>query len=375
MNLANIPDEMHALKNWCVWRLEKIGGRDTKIPYNALTGAKAKSNDPVTWCGFSEAARAVNGSGKYKGVGFMLSDSPYVCVDLDHCLDGGEKETWARGIVEQIGGYVEVSQSGHGLHIFGRAAIVRDRRTDGIEIYGNNRYIAMTGDVWEGRGALSDIQSGIDALMAEYFPDDGGKAGIYSKSELPTPAKHPHGGGEQQGAAAQSGADRDVNAPNRPPHVDAVIAKMRKGERPKPAAYLCPNYIAVHLSTFAQGASYIVPKDILDKYGRALIGRPDNCQFVIPKEQMDCLLEQANGSVEKIEAALGVPHGKWAGRELSRIDVLCPTDFHLRMPTGNEEGVNELWLPGGYLWQGYREAIISQVPEGAYVETKIMTND
>jgi len=154
----------------------------------------------------------------------------------------------------------------------------------------------------------------------------------------------------------------------------AILMKMRKGKRPKPAAYLCPNYIAVHLSTFAQGASYIVPKDILDKYGRALIGRPDNCQFVIPKEQMDCLLEQANGSVAEIEAALGVPHGKWAGRELSRIDVPCPTDFHLRMPTGNEEGVNELWLPGGYLWQGYREAIISQVPEGAYVETKIMIN-
>lgn len=155
----------------------------------------------------------------------------------------------------------------------------------------------------------------------------------------------------------------------------AILMKMSKGKRPKPASYLCPNYIAVHLGSFVQGASYIVPKDILDKYGRALIGRPDNCQFVIPKEQMDCLLEQANGSVEKIEAALGVPHGKWAGRELSRIDVLCPTDFHLRMPTGNEEGVNELWLPGGYLWQGYREAIINQVPEGAYVETKIMIND
>ena len=231
MNLANIPDEMHALRNWCVWRLEKIGGRDTKIPYNALTGAKAKSNDPVTWCGFSEAARAVNGSGKYKGVGFMLSDSPYVCVDLDHCLDGGEKEEWARGIVEQIGGYVEVSQSGKGLHIFGRATVERGRRNDRIEIYPDKRFIAMTGDVWEGHGALSDIQSGIDALMAEYFPDDGGKAGTCSKSELPTPAKHPHGGGEQQGAAAQNGADRDGHAPNRPPHVDAVIAKMRKGER------------------------------------------------------------------------------------------------------------------------------------------------
>ena len=228
MNLANIPDEMHARKNWCVWRLEKIGGRETKIPYNALTGAKAKSNDPVTWCGFSEAARAV-GSGKYKGVGFMLSDSPYVCVDMDHCLDGGEKETWARGIVEQIGGYVEVSQSGKGLHIFGRAAVERGRRNDRIEIYPDKRFIAMTGDVWEGHGALSDIQSGIDALMAAHFPDDDSKAGTYSKMSK-TPATSPQVG-TKQGVAPQSGAGEVSDANPVAPHVEQVIAKLRKGER------------------------------------------------------------------------------------------------------------------------------------------------
>ena len=231
MNLANIPDEMKARSNWCVWRLEQIGRRETKIPYNALTGAKAKSNDRATWCDFPAAARAV-GSGKYKGVGFMLSDSPYVCVDLDDCLDGGERETWARGIVEQIGGYVEVSQSGHGLHIFGRATVERGRRNDRIEIYPDKRFIAMTGDVWEGRGALSDIQSGINALMAEHFQTSGETAGIYSKtSKTRAPAKHPQGEGMQQDAAAQIGADGVSNAYPVAPHVDAVIAKMRKGER------------------------------------------------------------------------------------------------------------------------------------------------
>ncbi|MFC2314345.1 MAG: phage/plasmid primase, P4 family [Selenomonas massiliensis] len=229
MNLANIPDEMIARSNWCVWRLEQIGGRETKIPYNPRTGVKAKSNDFATWCKFADAVAAVRRGG-YNGVGFMLSDSPYVCVDLDHCLDGGEKEEWARGIVEQIGGYVEVSQSGHGLHIFGRATVERGRRNDRIEIYPDKRFIAMTGDVWEGHGALSEIQAGINALMAEHFATSGETAGFYSKTRK-TQTKHPHGGGAQQGAAAQSGADRDGHAPNRPPHVDAVIAKMRKGER------------------------------------------------------------------------------------------------------------------------------------------------
>ena len=155
----------------------------------------------------------------------------------------------------------------------------------------------------------------------------------------------------------------------------ATLMGMPKGVRPTPSSYLCPNYIAVHLSTFLQGASLLIPKDILDKYGRALIGRSDNTLFVMSKEQMDCLLEEADGSIERIEAALRIPPGYWAGRIICRIDIPHPENFHLRMPSGNEQGVNDLWLPGGYLWQGYREAIIDCVPEGAYVETKIMIND
>ena len=223
-NMNNIPEEMQALPNWCVWRLEKIDGRETKIPYNARTGEKAKSNDRATWCTFPEAAQKVE-SGKYKGVGFMLSDSPYVCVDLDHCLDGGEKEAWARGIVQMLGGYVEVSQSGTGLHIFGRASVQRGRRHDRIEIYPDKRFIAMTGSIYEGHAAPADIQSGINALMAEYFATSGEKAGTYSKMSK-TPAKAPQGEGTQQGAASQSGADHQHS-----PRVDEVIARLRQGER------------------------------------------------------------------------------------------------------------------------------------------------
>lgn len=223
-NMNNIPEEMQALPNWCVWRLEKIDGRETKIPYNARTGEKAKSNDRATWCTFPEAAQKVE-SGSYKGVGFMLSDSPYVCVDLDHCLDGGEKEAWARGIVQMLGGYVEVSQSGTGLHIFGRASVQRGRRNDRIEIYPDKRFIAMTGSIYEGHAAPADIQSGINALMAEYFATSGEKAGTYSKMSK-TPAKAPQGEGTQQGAASQSGADHQHS-----PRVDEVIARLRQGER------------------------------------------------------------------------------------------------------------------------------------------------
>lgn len=188
----NFPADLLIFKNWCVWDVKEVGGRITKLPYNPRTLRLAKSNDSSTWCSFEEAARAVEG-GAYKGVGFMLSSSPYVCVDLDDCLDGGERETWARGIVAALGSYTEVSQSGKGLHIFGRANVERDRRSDRIEVYGNNRFIAMTGNIYEGHGELKPMQGALDALMASEFPAKEKPAGTYSKMSK-TPATSPQGG-------------------------------------------------------------------------------------------------------------------------------------------------------------------------------------
>jgi hypothetical protein len=39
------------------------------------------------------------------------------------------------------------------------------------------------------------------------------------------------------------------------------------------------------------------------------------------------------------------------------------------MPSGNEAGANELWLPGGLLPKGYKEAVINRIPKGKYIET------
>lgn len=207
----NFPADLLVFRNWCVWDVKEVGGRETKLPYNPRTLRLAKSNDPSTWCSFEEAARAVEG-GAYKGVGFMLSGSPYVCVDLDDCLDGGEREVWARGIVAALGSYTEVSQSGKGLHIFGRANVERDRRSDRIEVYGNNRFIAMTGNIYEGLSKLKPMQGALDALMASEFPAKEKPAGTYSKTSK-TPATSPQVGTRQ-------------NAPR----VEQVIRRLRHGK-------------------------------------------------------------------------------------------------------------------------------------------------
>ena len=64
----------------------------------------------------------------------------------------------------------------------------------------------------------------------------------------------------------------------------ALIQNFEKGKRPIPLAYLDKLYIRRHLAAFDNGAAYLVPKEILDKFGREKIGRADR-QFVMSKTE------------------------------------------------------------------------------------------
>jgi hypothetical protein len=152
-------------------------------------------------------------------------------------------------------------------------------------------------------------------------------------------------------------------------HVE--VRNTPKGSRPDPASYLSPTYLARHLEQFKVGASYLVPKDALDRYGRAKLGWPDNTQFVMSKTEMDALLSRAHGSIEALEREIGIPPGAWQGRAIVRIDILDPTKLKARMPSGNEMGANDLWMPGGKLPTGAHEAVLDSIPEGLYKETVV----
>jgi len=151
----------------------------------------------------------------------------------------------------------------------------------------------------------------------------------------------------------------------------SVVTYQAKGTRPDPATYLSREAIDSHLANFDEGGAYLVPKDVLDKYGRDILGYPDNSQFIMTKGQMDKLLERANGNIAVIEKELGIPAGAWQGKEMVRIDIPDPRSLNLRMPTGNEAGANDLWIPGGKLPTGQLEAIVDSIPEGKYIERKI----
>lgn len=133
---------MTSRARWVRWKPWKRDGRVTKLPVQ-IDGQMASSTDPGTWASFAEA----NGSTAGTGLGFMLGDG-IGCIDLDHCIDDdGTISELAANLLERCPDtFCEISQSGHGLHIFGLMPEAPGRRHNGIEIYSRARFIAMTGN-------------------------------------------------------------------------------------------------------------------------------------------------------------------------------------------------------------------------------------
>ena len=148
VNLDCLPEELRQRRQWVVWKLEERGGKPTKVPYIAGGSGKASSTDSLTWRSFEEAVQALE-TGRYNGIGFVFSSGdPFAGVDLDDCRnpETGELEEWAEKIVEDFGGYAEVSQSGTGVHIIIKGKAPNKKRGK-VEAYSLERFFAMTGQV------------------------------------------------------------------------------------------------------------------------------------------------------------------------------------------------------------------------------------
>lgn len=142
------PKQMTELPRWMRWARVDRGGRLTKEP-RTVHGARGSSMNPAKWSTFEAAKKSTHGA----GLGFALG-AGIGCIDLDHCIVDGQLAPWARDILDRTPAtYIEVSQSGTGLHIFGFLPERANRRLrDGevaIEVYTGGQYIAATGDRFE----------------------------------------------------------------------------------------------------------------------------------------------------------------------------------------------------------------------------------
>jgi primase-polymerase (primpol)-like protein len=145
-NTNAIPWKEH--RQFITWRgVPKAGkpGKVDKLPTSPHTGEVINAFDSKHWVTYSEAKAAG------RPVAFVLtSNDPYFCLDIDGCLQANN--TWsplAHEIVNAFpGAMVEVSQSGRGLHIWGRYTGPEPLHAcknvaAGIELYTSGRFIAL----------------------------------------------------------------------------------------------------------------------------------------------------------------------------------------------------------------------------------------
>ena len=167
----NIPQEMRTLNKWVNFAFEERNGKKTKVPYNpAAADSKAKSNDKSTWSSFELAVEKTDYA--YDGIGFMFSNSPYVGIDIDHCVENGVISEFAQSIIQTLSSYTEFSPSDTGIHIIcrGTAPPGGNKNTkQGIEMYSSGRYFTMTGNILPGYERIADAQAAIDEIHKQYL--------------------------------------------------------------------------------------------------------------------------------------------------------------------------------------------------------------
>lgn len=133
-NIAAIPLELRNKPQWVCHK--------NKIPMNPHTYLAASSTDSSTWGTFDQAIKAAEVNG-FDGVGFVFA-APYVGVDMDHCIENGEINEFARNVIEKCNSYTEISPSGEGIHIIVKGSIPRAFKSKGIEVYDQGRYFTVT---------------------------------------------------------------------------------------------------------------------------------------------------------------------------------------------------------------------------------------
>src|SRR5215469_3629399 len=167
-------EELQARPQWVCWASEQRKGKLTKVPYSAITGRKAESDNPQTWATYALAMQVLH-TGNYHGIGYVFHRD-YTGVDLDHCVNSdGSIDPWAQAYLARLPRYAEYSPTHTGIHILLRGTVpsgIRRRVPDAphpeaaIEMYCERRYFTVTGSHVEGTPATIEACPALASLHA-----------------------------------------------------------------------------------------------------------------------------------------------------------------------------------------------------------------
>ena len=165
---AYLPHRVRICWKW-VWNAAR--NRWDKPPFRVSGSGHASSTNPATWCTYVEALAALQ-AGLVDGIGIALKglSAGEIFLDLDDCRDPatGTINAWASKLFNLAASYTEVTPSGTGLRVIGKARIDGTHRKfndvneagSSLEVYscGEGRYVTVTGREVDGCWPhLSDI--------------------------------------------------------------------------------------------------------------------------------------------------------------------------------------------------------------------------
>ena len=200
----NIPKIMQAYRNWVTYgkrtqrylphlsitnnqayKLDKlpwnVGNATLLNNGNGIRCFSADHGSPTTWTTY-EIASKIYDWGWFNGIGFALSGTPFVFIDLDNVVSmEGEIEPHAKEILDMAMDsnlYIEVSPSLYGFHIFGniyKDNLPQEFGTGGkkryadesgfnFEVYKEKRFSTMTGHVYHNGNPENSIHDLLDFL-------------------------------------------------------------------------------------------------------------------------------------------------------------------------------------------------------------------
>lgn len=117
-------------------------------------------------------------------------------------------------------------------------------------------------------------------------------------------------------------------------------------------------------SDYESGGSYLVSEAGYDRYidGQENIGRDDG-QFMIPKNQMDDMMQEYPDNPREWENQLGINEGSLGNDKIYRVDINSPEEYNLRQSQPWMSGANEeKFLYGGKVPGGQDEAVTDSFP-------------
>jgi putative DNA primase/helicase len=157
-------------------RLEKVPVDPVKV-LAGETRVNIDTHSPANWLTAHEAALYVSTLGQGYGVGIVIREgSGLFAVDVDDAVDAqGQWSAWAQQVVGRFpGAAMELSTSGKGFHILGRYSGTLEPHGSKnaalkTEAYTKFRFIALTGNCWQG-DIQSDHTKALTSLLLEHFP-------------------------------------------------------------------------------------------------------------------------------------------------------------------------------------------------------------